>query len=69
MEKKLELGANHPLEVTTDSDTGAIEPFVKLNNGLSAKISRAAFYRIAEHAVNKGGDFSVLSNGVWFKIG
>ena len=69
MEKELEISADHPLEVTTDSDTGAIEPVVRLDNGLSAKISRAAFYRIAEHAVDKGGDFSVLSNGVWFKIG
>ena len=69
MEKVIELGVDYPLEVTIDKDSGTIEPTVLLDYGLSAKVSRTAFYRIADHAVEQAGNFSVLSNGVWFEIG
>lgn len=68
-DKEIELGVDHPLEVVINKESGAIDPSVLLNNGLSAKVTRTAYYRIADHVVEKAGHFSVLSNGIWFEIG
>ena len=67
--KRIELGDDHPLVVAIDKNSGAIDPYVLLDNGLTAKISRSVFYRIAEQAVEEGGHFRVLSGGVWFEVG
>lgn len=67
--KRIELGDDHPLVVAIDKNSGAIDPYVLLDNGLTAKISRSVFYRIAEQAVEDGENFRVLSGGIWFEVG
>jgi hypothetical protein len=70
----VEMNAEHPLVVTTNPATGEPAPYVHLNRGLSARLSRAVFYELV--AMAEPGDqqenritFGVWSAGYWFPLG
>ena len=58
-----------PLVVTFSESSGEPHPTVLLPNLLSAKLSRAVFYRLVDIAEEKDGVLSVLSNGDLFELG
>ncbi|MFA7553575.1 MAG: DUF1285 domain-containing protein [Spongiibacteraceae bacterium] len=68
IDDKFLLGELHPLSVIIDTETEEPDPVVALDNGLSAKLSRSVFYRLADSAVARGDHFSVLSDGCWFQL-
>lgn len=65
-------GADHPIRVTRDTETGEPSPYVLVRDNLEALIDRKSFYRlvdIGEHADHKGTDwFGLRSGGVFFPI-
>lgn len=63
-------GAEHPLRVASDGESGAPLPYVHVRGGLEAKIARAVFYRLADLAVlGDEGVLGVWSCGVFFALG
>jgi len=66
-------GADNPVRVEIDPDTGEPSPYVMIRDGLEALITRSVFYDLVELAeVREHGGTSVMgvsSNGAFFEIG
>jgi hypothetical protein len=67
-----EAGAENPIRVTRDADTGEPAPYVHVRRGLEALIDRKSFYRLVEIGTvepHAGEDwFGLRSGGVFFPI-
>lgn len=64
--RKVPLDSNHPLIVQ-----GSIEvprPYVNLEHGLAARLSRPVYYRLVDRAVEAAGEVGLWSCGVWFAL-
>ena len=63
----------HPLHIETDPKTGELKPYVLLNKGLKAKLSRALYYDLVALGVKAEsggrGCLGVWSSGRLFLIG
>jgi hypothetical protein len=63
-------GAENPIRVDTNPETGEPAPYVHVRAGLEAKIARAVFYQLADMAVpGEGGVLGVWSDGRFFALG
>ena len=64
-------GADHPLRVLTDPQSGEPSPYVHVRAGLEARLSRAVFYQLADLAVPEPQDnmLGVWSGGLFFTLG
>ena len=65
----VEAGPSRPIRVETDAETGEPSPFVLVRDRLEASITRAAFYELAELAVERDGILGVWSGGRFFPLG
>jgi hypothetical protein len=63
------LDVAHPLTVAVDRHSGEPRPYLQLERGLSARISRAVFYRLVEAAEQRGDELGLISAGRWFVLG
>ncbi|MCY1646459.1 DUF1285 domain-containing protein [Caulobacter sp. SL161] len=61
-------GADNPIRVTIDAETGEPRPYVHVRRGLEALIARSVFYELAETAVEEDGVWGVRSGGAFFPI-
>ena len=65
-------GAEHPIRVERDVQTGEPSPYVLVRANLEALIDRKSFYRLVEygstHVVDGTDWFGVWSNGAFFPI-
>lgn len=59
-------GADNPIRVVRDPETGEPSPYVHVRAGLEALIDRKSFYRLVEIGVHEGGWFGVRSAGQFF---
>ncbi|MDB6062263.1 MAG: hypothetical protein JWM78_2366 [Verrucomicrobiaceae bacterium] len=64
----IEVSAEHPLKVAVGGGIDA-RPYIQLDNGLSAKLTTAAFYRLADILETRNDLPGVSSNGEWFSLG
>ena len=66
-------GAENPIRVETDPASQEPAPYVHVRKGLEARISRAAFYQLADLAVPGEGEhlgfLGVWSAGNFFRLG
>jgi len=66
-------GADNPIRVEMNAETGEPRPYIHVRRGLEALIARPVFYELAEMATPRdtpGGQMmGVSSNGAWFAIG
>lgn len=66
-------GADNPIHVETDPETGEPSPYVHVRRGLEARISRNVFYQLADVAVAGEGEHAgmlgVWSDGKFFALG
>ncbi|MBM09742.1 MAG: proteophosphoglycan precursor [Magnetovibrio sp.] len=62
----------HPLRIETNSKTGAITPYITLDQGIDAKINRATYYDLmmltVEKRIGEENFFGVWSSGIFHKI-
>ena len=69
----LEVGDEHPLDVSTYEDSGQPRPVIRVRHGLDARLVTAAYYDLAEHIVEETVDgqavMGVFSQGNFYKIG
>ena len=67
-----EAGAEHPIRVVRDPETGEPSPYVMIRAGLEALIDRKSFYRLVEigvhHPVDGVSWFGLWSGGVFFPV-
>jgi uncharacterized protein len=65
----VEAGADRPIRVSTDPNTGEPEPLIRIRGNLDALLTRPVFYELAEMATEKRGHFGVISNNAFFSLG
>ena len=63
------LDEQHRLTVTTAGENNEPHPVLQLQRGLSARLTRALFYRLVEAAQQRGDHLGIVSAGVWFDLG
>jgi len=63
LDEWVEADADHPLRFAEDDATGQPRPYIKVRDGLEARLSRAVFYQLVDLAVDDGPTESGL--GVW----
>ncbi|MGK7654713.1 DUF1285 domain-containing protein [Roseovarius sp. B08] len=61
-------GADNPIRVERDPDTGEPSPYLHVRAGLEALIDRKSFYRLVDLGVHEDGWFGVRSDGVFFPM-
>ena len=61
-------GAENPIRVVRDAETGEPSPYVLVRRNLEALIDRKSFYRLVELGVHRDGWFGVWSGGRFFGI-
>jgi hypothetical protein len=62
-------GPDHPIRVETDPATGEPRPYVRVRGRLEARILRAPFYELVDHASVQDGHWVVESCGTAFVLG
>ncbi len=61
-------GADHPIRVERDAETGEPAPYVLIRSELEALIDRKSFYRLVDIGAHSDGWFGLWSGGVFFPI-
>ena len=61
-------GADHPIRVERDSETGEPSPYILIRSDLEALIDRKSFYRLVDLGAHHEGWFGVWSSGQFFGI-
>lgn len=59
-------GADHPIRVARDDDTGEPAPYILVRRNLEALIDRKSFYRMVEIGEHHEGWFGLWSGGSFF---
>ena len=62
-------GPDHSLRFVPDALSGAPIPYLHVRAGLDAKLARAVYYSLVEHAVSRKGLLGVWSGGAFFAMG
>lgn len=62
----VQAGAEAPIRMERDPDTGEPAPYVLIRNNLEALIDRKSFYRLVDIGVHHEGWFGLWSGGVFF---
>ncbi|WP_116598132.1 DUF1285 domain-containing protein [Primorskyibacter marinus] len=67
-----QAGAEHPIRVVRDAETGEPSPYVMIRAGLEALIDRKSFYRLvdigAHHDVDGQSWFGLWSGDTFFRV-
>ena len=66
---KVEAGADHPIIVETDAETGEPAPRLHVRADLWARITRPVFYELVEQAEGVDGRLMVRSGDETFSLG
>lgn len=61
-------GADHPIRVERDPETGEPSPYVHIRADLEALIDRKSFYRLVELGSHEEGWFGIWSGGTFFQV-
>ncbi len=61
-------GADHPIRVVRDPETGEPSPYILIRSDLEALIDRKSFYRLVDLCSHKGGWFGLWSAGEFFPV-
>jgi uncharacterized protein len=61
-------GADHPIRVERDPQTGEPAPYVLIRSNLEALIDRKSFYRLIDLGAHHDGWFGLWSSGVFFAV-
>jgi len=73
IDQTVALGGDHPLRVSIDAETSEPRPYVSLERGLEARLTRSVFYQLVDLAVEEtvNGDhiFGIWSGGLLFPLG
>ena len=73
VDDEVTVDESHPIRVETDAATGEPSPYVRVRDGLEARMTRAVFYQLVDLGETRriAGEpvFGVVSRGAFFAIG
>ncbi|MAO57445.1 MAG: proteophosphoglycan precursor [Rhodospirillaceae bacterium] len=73
IDQTVAIGADHPLRVEVDPETLEPRPYVGLERGLEARLTRSVYYQLVELAVEETVEganiYGIWSEGRFFSIG
>lgn len=73
VDDEVEAGAEHPIRVETDPETGAPAPYIRVHGRLDALIARSVYYDLVARAVEEEHEgarwLGVWSAGRFFPLG
>lgn len=69
LDETVEVAADYPIRVETDSVTMEPDPYVRVRGRLDAAMTRAVFYELVDLAEEKDGVLGVWSNDIFFPLG
>ena len=73
IDQTVAIGADHPLRVAVDPETQEPRPYVGLERGLEARLTRPVYYQLVELSVEEMVDgqpiYGIWSGGRFFSIG
>lgn len=77
LDEMVTAGADHPIRVRTDPETGEPNPYILVRGGadapLEARINRAVFYELVDRAepkaTERGTEIGLWSKGIYFPLG
>ena len=71
LDESVTAGADHPIRVEVDSESGEPSPYIHIRDGLEALIARPVYYQLADLAVSRqdGDMLGVWSAGMFFELG
>ncbi|WP_299845446.1 DUF1285 domain-containing protein [uncultured Roseovarius sp.] len=61
-------GADNPIRVERDADTGEPSPYVMVRAGLEALVDRKSFYRLVDIGAHHDSWFGLWSDGEFFRM-
>jgi len=64
--KAFTLGAKHPLVIQGEAELAA--PYIKLSEGVLAKLSRPVYYELAEHASELDGVWGIQTHDGFYPL-
>lgn len=65
---RAELGADHTIRISHDSETNQPRPYILVRAGLEARIDRKSFYRLVDISTHHEGWFGIWSGGQFFGL-
>ena len=73
IDQTVAIGDSHPLRVEIDAETQEPRPYVGLDRGLEARLTRSVYYQLVELSVEELDDgdhiYGIWSGGRFFPIG
>jgi hypothetical protein len=73
IDETVALDSDHPLDIVNNVETGEPRPYVRLGNGLAARLARPVFYELVELGCEErvGGEtlYGVWSKSTFFPLG
>ena len=73
LDQMVTAGADHPIRVVENTETGEPSPYVMVRDGLEALILRPQFYELVdlceERQEGDAVEFGIWSDGVFFRLG
>ena len=73
IDQTVAIGADHPLRVDIAPESGEPRPYVGLDRGLEARLTRPVYYQLVDLAVEEIADgthiYGIWSGGRFFSIG
>lgn len=65
LDQWVEAGADHPIRVATDPETGEPSPYIEIRSRLEARILRPVFYDMVERGETRRLDTGESEVGLW----
>ncbi len=68
LDQHVEAGADHPIRVAFDPESGEPRPYILVEPGLEALIRRPVYYQMVDQAMEVDGRTGVWSHGIFFPL-
>ena len=68
LDRHVEAGADHPIRIAFDPESGEPRPYILVQPGLEALILRPVYYQLVDQATEVDGRMGVWSHGIFFPL-
>ncbi len=65
LDEWVEAGPEHPIRVSNNPETGEPTPYIRIREGLEARIARSVYYEMVDRCATAGPDGEEAEVGVW----
>ncbi len=65
LDEWVEAGPDHPIRVSSNPETGEPTPYIRIREGLEARIARSVYYEMVDRCATAGPAGEEAEVGVW----